>query len=70
MPESWNAETYRARAARSLREAGNHPEGKERDACLAIADGYSRLAALIDRDAGSGATYSNRTGRRDEGQGG
>ena len=48
MSDSWNAETYRARAAQWRREAENRGPGKERDACLALADGYSHLATLID----------------------
>jgi len=48
--DSWNAETDHARATQWRREAGTHAQGKERDACLAIAAGYSHLAALIDMD--------------------
>jgi hypothetical protein len=28
------------------------PEGKERDACLALAEGYANLAGLIEEAAG------------------
>jgi transposase-like protein len=30
--------------------AGSHPPGKERDACLTPADGYANVAALIEQD--------------------
>jgi hypothetical protein len=50
MPGSWNAETYRARAKQWRTEAEARPPGKERDACMALAEGYAHLAALIAKE--------------------
>jgi hypothetical protein len=55
MPDSWDAETYRVRAMQWRQKAETQPEGKERDVCLVIAEGYATLAALIEQDnAGAG----------------
>jgi hypothetical protein len=48
MPGSWNAETYRARERQWRAEAESQPPGKDRDACMALAEGYAHLAAIID----------------------
>ena len=48
MPDSWNAETYRARAQQWQVAADKLPPGKEREACLKLAEGYAHLAALIE----------------------
>jgi hypothetical protein len=46
---------YRARAKRWRDEADALPPGKEREACITIADGYANLAVLIDEES-NGAT--------------
>ena len=46
MPESWDAGVYRNRATAWLQKAESLPEGHEREACLALAEGYVRLASL------------------------
>jgi hypothetical protein len=48
MPESWDAGVYRNRATAWLQKAESLPEGHEREACLALAEGYVRLAELIE----------------------
>ena len=50
MFNSWDAETYRVRAVQWRQKAEMQPQGKERDVCLVIAEGYADLAALIERD--------------------
>jgi hypothetical protein len=55
MPESWNAGEYRNRATAWLQKAESLPEGREREACFALAEGYVRLAELLEaRTAGAG----------------
>ena len=49
MPDQWNAETYRERARHWRVTADKLPEGRERDVCLTLAEGYAHLAELIDR---------------------
>jgi hypothetical protein len=53
MPESWNAGEYRNRATAWLQKAESLPAGRERDACLALADGYTRLAVLLETQQGA-----------------
>ena len=53
MPDSWNATLYRERAVRWRQEAENLTEGKERDACIRLAEGYEHLAELIEPSLGS-----------------
>ena len=48
MPDSWDLEIYRQRAAQWRKKADLLGEGRERRECLTIADGYARLADLID----------------------
>jgi hypothetical protein len=48
MPDSWDAGKYRQRAEEWQKKAESLDEGKERTACLTIADGYARLAELIE----------------------
>jgi hypothetical protein len=50
MPGSWNPQEYRERAQRWLAEADTMPPGENRKACMTIAEGYSHLADLIERD--------------------
>ena len=48
MPDSWNAGEYRNRATAWLQKAESLPEGREREACVVLAEGYVRLAELIE----------------------
>ena len=48
MPDSWDAEKYRQRAEEWQKKAESLGEGKERTACLTIAEGYARLAETIE----------------------
>jgi hypothetical protein len=48
MPDSWDAAKYRKRAKKWRTEAEALPPGKERDACVVLAEGYANLAALIE----------------------
>jgi hypothetical protein len=49
MPQSWDPETYRQRAKEWHVKAAELPAGSERDACVALAEGYMHLAALIEK---------------------
>jgi hypothetical protein len=42
-------EKYRERERHWRDEAKSKPEGAERDACIAIADGYAHLISIIER---------------------
>jgi hypothetical protein len=53
MPESWNAGEYRNRATAWLQKAEILPAGRERDACLTLADGYTKLAELLEAQQGA-----------------
>ena len=44
---TWNPATYRERAKKWREEAETLPPGKERDACMVLAEGYANLAAEI-----------------------
>ena len=48
MPDLWDAGEYRNRALAWLQKAESLPEGRERDACFALAEGYERLAELLE----------------------
>jgi len=48
MPDSWDAEKYRQRAEEWQKKAESLGDDKERTACLTIAEGYARLAELIE----------------------
>jgi hypothetical protein len=61
MPDSWNAEVYRERAKQWRAAAEELPLGKERDACLVLADGYAKLAGLIDNSGLDLSTPSRRS---------
>jgi hypothetical protein len=52
MPESWDAGEYRNRATAWLQKAETLPAGRERDACLTLADGYTKLAELLEAQQG------------------
>jgi hypothetical protein len=47
---TWKAETYWARARQWRTKAETLPAGKDRDACIVLADGYERLARLLERE--------------------
>jgi hypothetical protein len=46
MPERWDPERYEQRAKEWRDRAAGLPEGRERDACVTIAEGYEKLAIL------------------------
>jgi hypothetical protein len=48
MPGTWDPVIYRDRAKKWQDEAETLPAGKDRDACMALAEGYANLAALIE----------------------
>jgi hypothetical protein len=48
MPGSWNSETYRVRAKEWRDNAEALPPGKEREACVVLANGYASLSAQIE----------------------
>jgi hypothetical protein len=48
MAGSWDPETYRERARKWQEEADALPAGKEKDACLVLANGYGDLVRLIE----------------------
>jgi hypothetical protein len=50
MPDNWNPEVYRERARQWREKAEALPHGQERETCVVIADGYARLARLIEDD--------------------
>jgi hypothetical protein len=43
------AEKYRERERHWRIEAGLKPKGAERDACIALADGYAHLVEILER---------------------
>jgi hypothetical protein len=49
MPNDWNPETYRRRAKQWQDKAAAVPFGDERKACEVLAQGYVRLAQLIEQ---------------------
>jgi hypothetical protein len=51
MPEHQDPEAYRLQARLWQRKAGNLSNGEERDVYLVIADGYARLAQLLEQKA-------------------
>ena len=53
MPASWNAAEYRTRATAWLQKAESLPAGRERDACFALAEGYRKLAELLETPQGT-----------------
>ena len=49
MPDSWDSEQYKERAKEWRDRAASLPEGSpERDACVILAEGYERLAKIIE----------------------
>jgi hypothetical protein len=53
MPASWNAGEYRNRATAWLQKAETLPAGRERDACVVLAEGYLNLAKLLEAQQGT-----------------
>ena len=53
MPASWNAAEYRNRATAWLQKAESLPEGRERDACFVLSEGYRKLAELLELRQGT-----------------
>jgi hypothetical protein len=53
MPESWDAGEYRNRSTAWLQKAESLTAGHERDACLALAEGYLNLAKLLEAQQGA-----------------
>lgn len=52
MPDNCTVGNYRNRARMWREKADALPEGGERDACLALAEGYANLAGLIEEAEG------------------
>ena len=50
MPDTWNPQTYWARAQQWWTQAESLPPGKDRDACIELAKGYEHLATLIEKE--------------------
>ena len=48
MPDSWNPERYKERAKEWRDKAASLPEGRARDTCVTIAEGYEGLAEIIE----------------------
>ena len=48
MPDSWDPERYKERAKAWRDKAASLPEGRERDACVTLAEGYEKLVELIE----------------------
>lgn len=51
MSDRWDPEPYRLHSEKWQEEAGRHSAGDEQEVCLAIAEGYARLAQLIEERA-------------------
>ena len=47
MPDCWNPEQYKERAKEWRDKAASLPEGRERDTCVILAEGYEELAEII-----------------------
>lgn len=48
MPDGWDPARYRERAKQWRDRAASVPEGPEREAYVAIAEGYEKLAEIIE----------------------
>jgi hypothetical protein len=51
MPDAWDPQVYRDRAAAWRQRAMLCDDESQWDACIALADGYDRLADLLDTQA-------------------
>jgi hypothetical protein len=56
-----NAETYREREAQWREQAASLAPGREQAVCLALAEGYADLIALLGRSAFSDAPQAGNT---------
>jgi hypothetical protein len=56
MPGTWDAETYRDRARKWRAEADALPPGKARDGCVALAEGYADLVAILEKKNQGGSS--------------
>ena len=65
MPNRWDPGRYEQRAKEWRDRAASLPEGRERDACVTIAEGYERLAEIH-----SAAQHSRRTQKKPRAPGG
>jgi hypothetical protein len=54
MAGDWDPRVYRERAEHWRFEAANAAPGETQDAYFALAEGYTNLADLIERDIGPG----------------
>ena len=52
MPGNWDPEVYRARAKQWREAAQNLPDSETRKGYLALAEGYERLADIIEKERG------------------
>jgi len=48
MPDSGDLERYKERAKEWRDRAASLPEGRERDTCVTIAEGYEKLVEIIE----------------------
>jgi hypothetical protein len=51
MPDAWDPKVYRDRAAAWRNRALLCEDERQRDACTVLAEGYDRLADLLDAQA-------------------
>jgi hypothetical protein len=51
MPDAWDPKVYRERAAAWRQHAMLCEDEDQQNACIALADGYDRLADLLDTQA-------------------
>ena len=61
MPDGWNAEIYRRRAAQWRQEAQSRPEGKERDACI----NWRKATSILSRRSIVAGFFSTISRRRE-----
>ena len=54
MPDNGKSETYRGRYRVWQDKADALPPGEKRDMCMVIAEGYARLALLIEKSTANG----------------
>ena len=60
MPDSWDPKRYRERAKDWRDKAASLPEGRARDICVTIAEGYEGLAEIIEAQRAEGRPDSGR----------
>jgi hypothetical protein len=60
MPDSWDPKRYRERAKDWRDKAASLPEGRARDSCVTIAEGYEGLAEIIEAQRAEGRPDSGR----------